>query len=379
MGSTPIGPTCTRGAPELDIETKLELIRRPPTEEVITIGECRELLETKATPRAYDGFEPSGIPHLGTSLMKAQKTKDLTDAGIETVIFLATWHARLNNKFGGDQTQIRLAAENLVETWKALMLAEGVNMSLVKFVFADDIYNGSDYWEKVLRVGGRMSFQRALRSLTIAGRKSGDLLNLSTYFYIPMQVADIFQMGVDVCQLGMDQRKANILAREIGPSAGFWKPVCVHHHLITGLQGPKRMGFEEDEALDFQVSSKMSKRNPETSILATDAPGVIRTKLEGAFCPPKVLAGNPVIDICRNIILRRDGNSLEIERPIRFGGPLTFWNETDLEQAFRGGLLHPLDLKEAVATKLANLLEPVRRASITTALHPVEENLGKRN
>ena len=44
----------------MDIETKLELIRKPPTEEIITEDALRQLLETKEHPIAYNGFEPSG-------------------------------------------------------------------------------------------------------------------------------------------------------------------------------------------------------------------------------------------------------------------------------------------------------------------------------
>ena len=44
----------------MDIETKLELIRKPPTEEIITEDDLRQLLETKEHPIAYNGFEPSG-------------------------------------------------------------------------------------------------------------------------------------------------------------------------------------------------------------------------------------------------------------------------------------------------------------------------------
>jgi len=37
----------------LDIETKIELIRRPPTEEVLTAQDLKHLLETKEHPIAW--------------------------------------------------------------------------------------------------------------------------------------------------------------------------------------------------------------------------------------------------------------------------------------------------------------------------------------
>ena len=49
----------------MDLEKKIELICRPPTEEVLTEGELRQLFETNAHPRHYIGFEISGMLHLG--------------------------------------------------------------------------------------------------------------------------------------------------------------------------------------------------------------------------------------------------------------------------------------------------------------------------
>jgi tyrosyl-tRNA synthetase len=55
------------------------------------------------------------------------------------------------------------------------------------------------------------------------------------------------------------------------------------------------------------------------------------------------------------------GESLQVERPSKWGGPVTFWNIQELEQAYLGGDLHPLDLKNAVSAKLSLMLEPCRR------------------
>ena len=46
------------------------------------------------------------------------------------------------------------------------------------------------------------------------GRKESDDLNASQIFYPVMQCADIFFLGVNVCSLGLDQRKVNMLASE---------------------------------------------------------------------------------------------------------------------------------------------------------------------
>ncbi len=52
-----------------------------------------------------------------------------------------------------------------------------------------------------------------------------------------MQCADIFFLKADVCQLGLDQRKVNVLAKEYCDRIGKTdKPVVVSHHMLSGLK-----------------------------------------------------------------------------------------------------------------------------------------------
>ena len=65
----------------MDLERRLELILRPPTEEVITVEELKSLLEVEEHPVAYDGFEPSGLAHLPFGVLRAIKLEDMLEAG----------------------------------------------------------------------------------------------------------------------------------------------------------------------------------------------------------------------------------------------------------------------------------------------------------
>ena len=82
--------------------------------------------------------------------------------------------------------------------------------------------------------------------------------------------------------------------------------------------------------------------------------------MKRAFCPERTIALNPVIDICKYIIFR-EKTEVIIERPAKFGGNTEFQSFTELETAYARGKLHPQDLKNSVATELAEILEPVRR------------------
>lgn len=54
---------------------------------------------------------------------------------------------------------------------------------------------------------------RIKRCATAMGRDEGDDLTVAQLFYPCMQCSDIFFLDVDICQLGVDQRKVNMLAR----------------------------------------------------------------------------------------------------------------------------------------------------------------------
>lgn len=218
----------------MDIETKIELICRPPTEEVLTPEDLKQLLETEEHPIAYDGWEPSGLVHLGTGNICAYKMKDFMEAGIHFKAYLSTWHAWLNNKLGGDLQLIRKAADLFRHSWIAL----GIPADKVEFIYSDELYDDLDYWAKTVIIAKNLSIARVTRTLEIAGRKESEARHVSDFLYTPMQVADIFHMKVKICQLGIDQRKANVVAREIGEKIGFWKPVCVHHTYLQGLMKP---------------------------------------------------------------------------------------------------------------------------------------------
>jgi tyrosyl-tRNA synthetase len=188
------------------------------------------------------------------------------------------------------------------------------------------------------------------------GRKEGESLQSSQIFYPCMQCADIFYLGVDIAQLGMDQRKVNMLAREIGPSIGFWKPVAVHHHMLMGLGQPPA----GEATLDRAIAIKMSKSNPDSAIFMDDSKEEIDRKIKKAYCPEGIIEENPILEYCKYIVFEKF-KELKIERPEKWGGNLEFKSYKELEEAFADKKLHPMDLKTAVAVKINELIEPVRK------------------
>lgn len=340
----------------MDIETKIELICRLPTEEVLTPEDLRQLLETEEHPIAYDGWEPSGLVHLGTGNICAYKMKDFIEAGIHFKAYLSTWHAWLNNKLGGNLKLIRKAADLFRHSWIAL----GIPPGKVEFIYSDELYDDLDYWAKTVIIAKNLSIARVTRTLEIAGRKESEARHVSDFLYTPMQVADIFHMKVKICQLGIDQRKANVVAREIGEKIGFWKPVCVHHTYLQGLMKPPVWPIPKEQEREILSSIKMSKSKPETCVFIYDTPEEIKQKISKAFCPEKTVEYNPVMEICKYLVFR-EKPTFTIERPAKFGGNIEVQNFQELATVYAQGKLHPQDLKNGVAAELVKILEPVRR------------------
>ena len=187
------------------------------------------------------------------------------------------------------------------------------------------------------------------------GRKEGDIISTAQLFYPSMQVNDIFHLDVDICQLGMDQRRANMLARDVADKLKLKKPIAVHHHIILGLKGIQKKNSDEETL----IASKMSKSDPSSAIYMHDTYEELKQKLNGAFCPEKQEEGNPLLEYCKYIIFK-NVKAMTIKRQLKHGGDITFGNYEELRKAYIAGNLHPFDLKSGVTDELEKLIKPVR-------------------
>lgn len=147
----------------------------------------------------------------------------LTDCGVDFVFWVADFFALLNNKMGGDLNKIRIVGQYMVEVWKAA----GMNMDHVYFKWCGDEINAhaNEYWLRVIEISKSFSIQRTKRCCTIMGRQESDEMPTAHLLYACMQCSDIFFLKADICQLGMDQRKVNMLAREYAKSKKLHPPI----------------------------------------------------------------------------------------------------------------------------------------------------------
>jgi tyrosyl-tRNA synthetase len=352
----------------------LELIRQSPTEEILTEKRLIDNIKNGVPLVHYIGFEVSGYVHLGTGLLGATKIADFQAAGAKTSIFLADYHTWINKKLGGDIDVIRrVAGTYFKESLRVSLKCVGGDADKVKFVLGSELYSelNTKYLESILKTASHMSLSRAKRSITILGRREGEDVSLAQLIYVPMQIADIYGMGITLSHSGTDQRKAHVVALEVSKEFGY-EPVAVHHHMLMGVHmtadqrnkilEAKKSG-NRDAFENGIIEVKMSKSDPKSAIFIHDTEDQIRSKIMGVYCPAAELDVNAVIDLTRYIIwpyLRRQRREFEIVNG-KSTASFAYKSQDELETAYVKSQIHPVDLKESVAKYLTELLEPARK------------------
>jgi len=335
----------------MDVDSKISAIKSF-AEEIVTEEELMALFSTKKRIIAYDGFEPSGQIHIAQGLMRALTVNKMTSLGIHFKFWVADWFAMLNNKYDGDLDKIRTVGKYFIEVWKAC----GLDMDNVEFVWTSDFIDGHpEYWQTVLKLSMNASVQRVLRCGQIMGREDSVSNPSSQIMYPLMQAADIIHLEADIAQLGLDQRKVNMLARDIFPKIGRKPPIAVHHPMLLGLKFIK----SDLEGADRKIAMKMSKSKPETAVFMTDSKAEIMEKFKNAYCPEAEEKDNPVMEYARLIVFEKFKN-ITIERPQKFGGDLDIAGYDELKKLYLAKKIHPTDLKNTVANYVDQLVDPVR-------------------
>ena len=331
----------------MDVTEKVDLIAKPPTEEIVTKDELLELLKTNSKPKHYIGLEISGFLHLGSLLSTGFKINDFIKAGVNCTVFLADWHTLLNDKLGGDFENIRKVSKYYEDAFRLVCPEANI-------VLGTDLYNSKkEYWSELVQIAKHMSLARTMRTLTIMGRSENDeKIDLAKLLYPAMQAADIHSLDLDIVHAGMDQRKIHMLVKDVFPKMKWKVPVAVHHKLLPGLTKPT------EEKSGGEVG-KMSKSDPNAGIFIHNSDDEIRTKIKKGFCEEGITENNPILEITKHVVFH-EFNAITIERPEKFGGNVIYNNFESLESDFAQKKLHPTDLKQAVGESLVKIVSPVR-------------------
>ncbi|MFC7167302.1 tyrosine--tRNA ligase [Halospeciosus flavus] len=306
--------------------------------EVVTEEEVEALAADPEGKRAYVGYEPSGVLHIG-HLLTANKLIDLQQAGFEVVVLLADVHAYLNDK--GTFEEIRDTADQMKEQF----LAYGLDEENTEFVLGSSYQLDEDYELDLHSMQVETSLKRAQRAM--AELQGGDTAKVSHVVYPLMQALDIEYLDLDLAVGGMDQRKVHMLAREELPNVGYEARPCLHTPIVGDL-----------ETGEGKMSSSTG-----TTISMEDSTEEIEEKVNSAFCPPtRDPEGdlvNPVLELFQYHVFPRF-EEVVVERPEQYGGDLEYTDYESLAADLESGELHPADAKSALADYLDRLVEPGR-------------------
>ena len=332
---------------DLDITEKVDLIQRPPTEEIVTQEELTELFKTNSSPNHYIGLEISGFLHLGSLVSTGFKINDFVKAGVKCKIFLADWHTLINDKLGGNWDTIAKVSKYYQDAFK-LVCPDA------EIVLGSKLYEEkTEYWSELVKFTKHMSIARTMRTLTIMGRSEDDKkIDVAKLLYPAMQAVDIHSLDVDIAHAGMDQRKIHMLVREVFPKMKWKVPVAVHHKLLPGLSKPANSN-------DDKVLGKMSKSDPNSGVFIHNTDEEIKKKISKSWCEEGNIESNPLLEISRTVIFH-EFNEMKVERPEKFGGNVSYGNYNELEKDFVEKKLHPGDLKQTVGNYLVQVISPIR-------------------
>ncbi|MBA7649403.1 hypothetical protein ES703_57200 [subsurface metagenome] len=169
---------------------------------------------------------------------------------------------------------------------------------------------------------------------------------VSGLLYPLMQAVDEEYLKVDAQLGGTDQRKIVVLARENLQKIGYKSRIEILNPLVPGLIGKKMSASDEKSKIDLLDDEK-----------------TVKEKLRRADC----VAGNPdngVLAFLKYVIMTIKKDKREkfvVERPNKYGRNLEYENYKEIEKDFVAKKLHPLDLKNAVAKEINEMLKPIQK------------------
>lgn len=319
-------------------------------QEVLNAQIIKDVLEKEKRPlKIYWGSAPTGKPHCGY-FVPMIKLAHFLKAGCEVTVLLADLHAFLDNMKATLET-VQYRAKYYEYIVKAILKSINVPIEKLKFTVGSSYQQGPEYILDIFKLSNIVSTNDAKRAGADVVKQVANPL-LSGLIYPLMQALDEEHLGVDVQFGGVDQRKIFVLAEENLPSLKYKKRAHLMNPMVPGLgQG-----------------GKMSASDPNSKIDIIEDPKVIRKKVNSAYCAPGDITDNGLISFLQYVVqpiqeLKADKDgvfSLHIDRPEKYGGPISYDSIDKLKSDFAEGVLSPVDLKAGVADRIIELLAPIK-------------------
>lgn len=332
---------------ELTPDQQFELITRN-LQEVLNPQIIKNVLEVEKRPlKVYWGTAPTGKPHCGY-FVPMIKLAHLLKAGVEVTVLVADLHAFLDNMKAPLEV-VQHRAKYYEFLIKSILTSINVPVERLKFVLGSSYQLTPEYTLDLFKLSNSVSQNDAKRAGADVVKQVANPL-LSGLIYPLMQVLDEEYLKVDVQLGGVDQRKIFVLAEENIQSLGYKKRAHLMNRMVPGLM----------------QGGKMSASDPNSKIDLLEEPKTVKKKINQAFCAPGNIEDNGLLAFVKNVLgpiheLKYGDGTFEffIDRPDKYGGPITFKTYQELEDSFTKEELSPVDLKSGVADAINVLLAPI--------------------
>jgi tyrosyl-tRNA synthetase len=318
---------------------KFELIKRN-TAEILGEDELREMLKKGKKPGVYLGTAITGSPHVAYFTWGI-KLADFAKAGCKVKLLLADLHGAMDNTpWDVLEKKYKYYEKIFPLMFEALGVKKGI-----EYVKGSSFQLSKEFELDLMKLSTNVSVHDAHKAASEVV-KLGDNPKLGGLLYPLMQALDEEYLKVDIQYGGVDQRKIFVLAMESLPKIGYKKRIHVMTPMIPGLVGKKMSASDNKSKIDF-----------------LDSREEVNKKIRGADC----VAGevdNGLMGFLKYVVFVVKGDKGEkfvIKRDKKYGGDLSYGNYLDLEKDFMAKKVHPLDLKNAVAFEINNLLGPIRK------------------
>jgi tyrosyl-tRNA synthetase len=205
---------------------------------------------------------------------------------------------------------------------KALLRAISVPVDKLEFITGSSYQLKPDYAMDVFRLCAMCSEHDA-RKAGAEVVKQSENPPLSGLLYPGLQALDEHYLDVDVQFGGLDQRKIFFFAEKHLPMLGYHKRAHLMNHMVPGLEG-----------------GKMSASDPDSKIDLLDDAETVKRKIKRAVCAPRDISEeNGILAFVKFVLLpiselKTGETKFVINRPDKYGGPMTYTSFEDMEKDF---------------------------------------------
>jgi len=267
---------------------------------------------------------------------------------------MADWFARMDPGIGGNLSKMQATAMYNIEMWKAT----GMDLEGVEFVLMSDEIScrAAEYWPLAMDIANMIELNEITSCLSFNNqpkdaRGHGSIdpctireLTPAETLHSCLQCASILLQEVDIWLLGMNQHGINMLAGEYCKLTDKKnKPLALFNstYMVPSL-------LRNTEWAEFG--------NAGCAIFMEDDEEVVNRKIEKAFCPPKLVEGNPCLEYVKYIVLPCLGKFKVVLQE----GNKTFFSMEELTTDYSSGALCPAAVKQALVKAINIILQPVR-------------------